>query len=160
MYDSPLSRRVCETAPLSEPWLLTDGATTARERAWRDATVPAAFRFRGRGVRGLAVEESESCTVTQLITLVRWLRPTLWGKLNGVISQESEKGWKQQSFLLLHPQKTGHGFPGVEYFAIRVIGPALMYPIESHKHLCAKGYRVLTWRDGTCARLPCRCHCE
>lgn len=77
MCDSPLSRRVCETAPLSEPWLLTDGATTARERAWRDDTVPAAFRFRGRGVRGLAVEESESCTVTQLITLVRWLRPTL-----------------------------------------------------------------------------------
>lgn len=169
MCDSPLSRRVCETAALSEPWLLTDGATTARERAWRDDTVPAAFRFRGRGVRGLAVEESESCTVTQLITLVRWLRPTLKKVKPCYISGKWERPLKEkrQSFLLIQPQKMGHRFPGVEYFAIRVIGPALIYPIvcnrtipSSWKHLCAKKYRVLTWRDGTCARLPCRCHCE
>lgn len=36
------------------------------------------FRVRGSGVRGLAVEESESCTVTQLITVrSERLRPTL-----------------------------------------------------------------------------------
>lgn len=33
------------------------------------------LRVRGSGVRGLAVEESESCTVTQLMTLVRSERP-------------------------------------------------------------------------------------
>lgn len=73
---SPFSRCGC-AAPLSWPWVLTEGATTARERAWRDDTPPAGFRVRGSGVRGLAVDESESCTVTQLMTLVRWLRLTL-----------------------------------------------------------------------------------
>lgn len=77
MSDSPVSKRPRETAPLSDPWVLTEGATTARDLAWRDDTVLAGFSVRGRGVRGLAVEESESCTVTQLITLVRWPRPTL-----------------------------------------------------------------------------------
>lgn len=74
---SPLSKCICETAPLSEPWVLTEGATTARDLAWRDDRLLAGFSVRGRGVRGLAVEESESCTVTQLMTLVRWLRLTL-----------------------------------------------------------------------------------
>lgn len=61
----------CETAPLSEPWALTEGATTARDRAWREDALLAGFNVRGGGVRGLAVDESESCTVTQLMTFVR-----------------------------------------------------------------------------------------
>lgn len=90
MNDSPVSKRPRETAPLSDPWVLTAGATTARDLAWRDDMVLAGFSVRGRGVRGLAVEESESCTVTQLITLVRWLKPTLCRQRNSVILQGKE----------------------------------------------------------------------
>lgn len=75
--DTPVSKRPREAAPLSVPWVLTEGATTANDLAWRDDMALVGLSVRGRGVRGLAVEESESCTVTQLITLVRWLRPTL-----------------------------------------------------------------------------------
>lgn len=74
--------------PLSDTWVLTEGATTARDLAWRDDTELAGMWVRGSGVSGLAVDESESCTVTQLITLVRWLRPTLHEhRNNNVISQ-------------------------------------------------------------------------
>lgn len=69
--DSQLPTWECESTPLSEPWALTEGATTARDRAWREDVLLAGFNVRGRGVRGLAVDESESCTVTQLMTLAR-----------------------------------------------------------------------------------------
>lgn len=81
---SPVSKRAREAAPLSVPWVLTEGATTARDFAWRDDTLIAGFSARGRGVRGLAVEESESCTVTQLMTFVRWLKLTLCKQGNSV----------------------------------------------------------------------------
>lgn len=89
--DSPLSKRACVTAPLSDPWVLTEGATTASDLVWRDDTVLVGLSVRGSGVRGLAVDESESCTVTQLMTFVRWLRPTLGRQWNGVISQHFSK---------------------------------------------------------------------
>lgn len=75
--NAPVSKRPRESAPLSVPWVLTEGATTANDLAWRDDMALAGLSVRGRGVRGLAVEESESCTVTQLITLVRCPRTTL-----------------------------------------------------------------------------------
>lgn len=56
-----------DKAELSPGWIFTEGATIAKDFARREDW--AVRIFRGRGVRGLAVEESESWTVTQLITL-------------------------------------------------------------------------------------------
>lgn len=58
-------------AALSPGWLFTEGVMTARDLAGCEVAL---------GLRGLLVEESESwesCTVTQLITLVLWLVPEL-----------------------------------------------------------------------------------
>lgn len=92
MENAPVSKRPREAAPFSVPWVLTEGATTANDLAWRDDMALAGLSVRGRGVRGLAVEESESCTVTQLITLVRCPRPTLCeeGMLSQTLYQENE----------------------------------------------------------------------
>lgn len=56
---------------LSPGWLFTGGRMTARDLAGCEAEA--------LGLRGLLVESEswESCTVTQLITLVLWLVPEL-----------------------------------------------------------------------------------
>lgn len=56
---------------LSPGWLFTEGMMMARDLVGCEVVL---------GLRGLLVEESESwesCTVTQLITLVLWLVPEL-----------------------------------------------------------------------------------
>lgn len=56
---------------LSPGWLFTEGMIMARHLVGCEVVL---------GLRGLLVEESESwesCTVTQLITLVLWLVPEL-----------------------------------------------------------------------------------
>lgn len=56
---------------LSPGWLFTEGMMMARDLVGWEVVL---------GLRGLLVEESESwesCTVTQLITLVLWLVPEL-----------------------------------------------------------------------------------
>lgn len=58
-------------AVLSAGWLFTDGMMMAMDLVGWEVVL---------GLRGLLVEESESwesCTVTQLITLVLWLVPEL-----------------------------------------------------------------------------------
>lgn len=160
--DSPLSRRACD----ADAWLLTDGATTARVRAWREAAVPVGFRVRGRGVRGLALEESESCTVTQLMTLVRWPRPTLQvggGAQNVVCVRRTQtisycctitaccnrKCW-------CGPSTRGNPMVHSQRRATRLI----MTDYKSQTTRTRRGGCAPTWQDETCARLRCRCRCE
>lgn len=66
----PVAAAALWAAP-SPGWLFTEGMMMARDLAGCEVAL---------GLRGLLVEESESwesCTVTQLITLVLWLVPEL-----------------------------------------------------------------------------------
>lgn len=66
---------------LSPDWVFTKGRMMARdlEKEW-EVWDEEELLARPLGLRGLLVDESESCeswTVTQLITLARWLAPEL-----------------------------------------------------------------------------------
>lgn len=71
---------------LSPGWLFTEGMMMARDLVGWEVVL---------GLRGLLVEESESwesCTVTQLITLVLWLVPEQAAE-NFLSSSSSESLW-------------------------------------------------------------------
>ena len=74
-------------APRSDAGALTEGATTARDLAcWReDSTLEGRWpRPSGvSGVSGLALDESESCTVTQLITFFLCFDGKLGERMDG-----------------------------------------------------------------------------
>lgn len=86
---------------LSPGWLFTEGMMMARDLVGWEVVL---------GLRGLLVEESESwesCTVTQLITLVLWLVPELRERRREEFSAESNLSFT--SFKLYRQEMSSPG---------------------------------------------------